>query len=119
MKSPQHLKYSQKSNFSFVLNGNRKQCVVQNQFSYFSIKAYIVGAQKNRLNETVLLNIQTYMFKLTDKKIIAVLLSINLFTTPKVNLYEQKVEKELTNVMDCNTSSPVAVTAILIFCFES
>ena len=27
-------------------------------FSYFSIKAYVVGTQKNRLNETVLLSTQ-------------------------------------------------------------
>ena len=28
---------------------------MKNQFSYFSTETYVVGAQKNRLNETVLL----------------------------------------------------------------
>ena len=78
MKSPQDLKYSQKPNFSFVLNVNIKKGVVQNQFSFFSIKANIVGAQKNCLIETVLLNIQTYMFKLRERKIVGILLSISL-----------------------------------------
>ena len=31
------------------------ECVIKNLF-YFSTKTYVVGAQKNRLNETVLLN---------------------------------------------------------------
>ena len=30
-------------------------------FSYFSTKTYVVGTQKNRLNETVLLSIKTYV----------------------------------------------------------
>ena len=30
-------------------------------FSYFSTKTYVVGTQKNRLNETVLLGIQKYV----------------------------------------------------------
>ena len=33
-------------------------CVTEKYFSYFSTKTYVVGTQKNRLNETVLLNIQ-------------------------------------------------------------
>ena len=32
--------------------------VTKDYFSYFSIKTYDVGAQKNRLNETVLLSTQ-------------------------------------------------------------
>ena len=32
----------------------RLKDVIKIQFSYFSIKIYIVGAQKNRLKETVL-----------------------------------------------------------------
>ena len=33
-----------------------------NLFSYFSIKTCVVGVQKNRLNETVLLRTQNTMF---------------------------------------------------------
>ena len=43
-----------------------------NYFSYFSIKTYVVGTQKNRLTETVLLNTQN-MFKLMDRKLISIL----------------------------------------------
>ena len=28
------------------------KCIFKNDFSYFSTKTYVVGAQKNRLNET-------------------------------------------------------------------
>ena len=35
-----------------------KLCVTEKWFSYFPIKTYVVGAQKNRLNETVLLSPQ-------------------------------------------------------------
>ena len=41
--------------FSLVPN---KKC-----FSYFSTKTYVVGTQKNRLNETVLLSTQNIHFK--------------------------------------------------------
>ena len=34
------------------------RCVPKKLFSYFSIKTYVVGTQKNRLNETVLLSTQ-------------------------------------------------------------
>ena len=34
------------------------KCVIENCFSYFSTKIYVVGTQKNRLNETVLLSTQ-------------------------------------------------------------
>ena len=34
----------------------RYECVFENSFSYFSTKTYVVGTQKNRLNETVLLS---------------------------------------------------------------
>ena len=34
------------------------ESVMKILFSYFSTKTYVVGAQKNRLNETVLLSIQ-------------------------------------------------------------
>ena len=32
--------------------------VTEKQFSYFSTKTYVVGTEKNRLNETVLLSTQ-------------------------------------------------------------
>ena len=35
--------------------------VCNNYFSYFSTKTYVVGTQKNRLNEKVLLNITAYV----------------------------------------------------------
>ena len=38
----------------------RQECVFEKHFSYFSTKTYVVGTQKNRLNETVLLSIQIY-----------------------------------------------------------
>ena len=34
----------------------RYKCVIKNYFSYFSIKTYVFGTQKNRLNEAVLLS---------------------------------------------------------------
>ena len=37
-----------------------KECVTENYFLYFSSKTYVVGTQKNRLNETVLLSTKTY-----------------------------------------------------------
>ena len=48
--------------------------IIENYFSYFSTKTYVVGAKKNRLNEMVLWSTQN-MFKLTDKKIITILRS--------------------------------------------
>ena len=35
-----------------------EECVPNNKLSYFSTKTYIVGTQKNRLNETFLLSAQ-------------------------------------------------------------
>ena len=34
------------------------KCVIEHYFFYFSTKTYVVGTQKNRLNEGVLLSIQ-------------------------------------------------------------
>ena len=36
-----------------ILQASRKICVTQNCFSYFPTKTYVVGTQKNRLNEMV------------------------------------------------------------------
>ena len=40
---------------------------------YFLSKTYVVGTQKNRLNETVLLGHPNHMFNLMSKKIITIL----------------------------------------------
>ena len=45
----------------------------QKKNSYFSTKTYVVGTQKNRLNETVLLSTQ-HMLKLMGKKVFTLLL---------------------------------------------
>ena len=34
------------------------RCVTENDFPYFSAKTYVVGTQKNRLDERVILSIQ-------------------------------------------------------------
>ena len=39
------------------------ECVAENNFSYFSTKTYVVGAQKNCLNEMVLLSTQNTCLK--------------------------------------------------------
>ena len=36
----------------------KEECVIQNLFSYLTIKTYVVGTQKNLLNEKVLLSTQ-------------------------------------------------------------
>ena len=50
------------------IKGFSYDCVPSNQLSYFSTKTYVVGAQKNRRNETVLLS-TNYRFNLMIKKI--------------------------------------------------
>ena len=45
-----------------------EECVTEKLFSYFSTKTYVVGTQKNRLNETVLLSTQNICSKLWIKK---------------------------------------------------
>ena len=44
------------------------ECVTKTLFSYFSTKTYVMGAQKNHPNETVLLSIKTYVKKQMVKK---------------------------------------------------
>ena len=41
-------------------------------FLYFLSKTYVVGTQKNRLNETVLVGTQKNMLQLMGKKIITI-----------------------------------------------
>ena len=59
-------------NLDLDQQASRYMCVAENYFSYFSTKQYVVGTQKNPLNETVLLSTQN-MFGLLGKKIIAFL----------------------------------------------
>ena len=44
-----------------VFQSSRQECVINNWFSYFSTKTYVVGTQKNRLDETVLLSTPKHM----------------------------------------------------------
>ena len=53
---------------SSINQAPRQECETENYFSYFSTKTYVVGTQKNHLNEH-----PKHMFKLMDKKIIAIL----------------------------------------------
>ena len=48
-------------------------------FFYFSTETYVVGSQKNRLNETVLLSTQNNMLKVLGKKIFPILRRFFLF----------------------------------------
>ena len=50
-----------------------KEYVLENYFLHFSSKTYVVGTQKNHLNETVLLSTQKHMFKMMGKKMITIL----------------------------------------------
>ena len=40
------------------------ECVTEKQFSYFSTKTYVVGTQKNRLNETGFFSIKNIILLL-------------------------------------------------------
>ena len=52
--------------------GFNYECITKE--NYFSTKMYVVGTQKNRLNETVLLGTKNiYMLKIMCKKIFTVL----------------------------------------------
>ena len=50
----------------------------ENSLYYFTTKTYVVGTQKNRLNETLLFSIQNIIFKFMGKKIITILCLKNL-----------------------------------------
>ena len=41
-----------------MLQAPREKCITKNIFSYFSIKTYVVGTQKNHLTETIVLSTQ-------------------------------------------------------------
>ena len=55
------------------------ECVTEKYFSYFSSKTYVVGTQKNRLNETGFYENPKHMLKLTGKKLFTILRSKILF----------------------------------------
>ena len=63
---------------SFTLGSNiySQEWVIENYYSYFSTKTYVVGTKRVYLNEMVLLS--THMFKLRCKKTISILDSKNL-----------------------------------------
>ena len=50
--------YNNRADQSVQGTASRTELVIKNEFSYFLTKTYVVGAQKNRLNETVLMSIQ-------------------------------------------------------------
>ena len=64
--------------FEIFYSGLQINVLNLNYFWYFSTKANVVGTQKNRLNETVLLSTQN-MFSLLGKKIFAFLRSKFLY----------------------------------------
>ena len=47
---------------------SRRECILENYFLHFSPKAYVVGTQKNHLNETVLLSTQNICLKIWVRK---------------------------------------------------
>ena len=49
-------------------HSSRKECVIKILFSNFSTKTYVVGTQKNGLNETVLLSTQNICLKWRIRK---------------------------------------------------
>ena len=51
-----------------------EECVLKEINSYFSTKTYVLGTEKNHLNETVLLSTQNVL-KLMGKKIFTILCS--------------------------------------------
>ena len=57
-----------KEEMSFKYQGFSLECVPKNSFSYFSSKPYVVGTQKNRRNETVLLSTQNICSNLWIRK---------------------------------------------------
>ena len=75
------------------------KCVLENYFLYSSSKTYVVGTQKNRLNEKVLLSTQNICLNRWAKKIITILRSKNLLIwiyvliLKKVSIRQQKYEK--------------------------
>ena len=58
------LKFCKLATFSII----GPEYMVKNYFSYFSSETYVVGTQKNRLNETVLLNTQNICLDLWVRK---------------------------------------------------
>ena len=67
----------------FFLHVSLFSCkIVMINFSYFPAKTYVVGAQKNQLNETVLLSIQNTCFNL-------------LISYPFIYLESSKIHKYL------------------------
>ena len=73
-KKDKHGKNAYCCNFAKI-GASQGNLSFENSFSYSSTKTYVVGTQKNRLNETVLLSTQNIMFILLGKKMITILRS--------------------------------------------
>ena len=58
--------YGQQHIAIYPLFSDYQDITKKNFFSYFSTKTYVVGTQKNRLNETVLLSTQNILYVQTD-----------------------------------------------------
>ena len=56
------------SSWDFSAQAFSQECVTEKYISYFSTKTYVVGDQKNRLNEMVLLSTQNICYKLWVRK---------------------------------------------------
>ena len=76
---------------------SRLECIIKHQFSYFSTETYVVGTQKNRLDEMVLLSTQSYMFILAEKKKYTILVSKVGLSGPMVD-WLQSLKQFFINV---------------------
>ena len=77
--------------------------VIQPQFSYFSTKPYVVGTQKNHLDETALLSTQNKRLNLADKNLIIhnfLLKKLGLFRP--MHMYTQGKEDQKVNNLKFN-----------------
>ena len=86
------------------MNTDIKVCYGKLFFSHFYTKTYVVGAQKNRTNETVLLSTPKHMFKLMGKKIITIYAkkSISGAMLDFTDIFEPR--HEISNNVVCATS---------------
>ena len=62
-----------KTQMKWRMQAPRSESVPESYFSYFSTKTYVVGTQKNRLHETVLLSTNNICLDCMVRKIIKIL----------------------------------------------
>ena len=60
--------FAAKKELQMFQKTSRQMYVTENYFSHFSTKTFVVGTQKNRLDETVLLGTQNICFNCWVKK---------------------------------------------------